>query len=1401
MLVDTGAEVTMFPWSVFDGLAAKDRPALEPSDVYMQAGNKTPITVYGMARLTMKLGDYVFEHKIYIVEDIIPAILGADLLEAHDWGMVGKKEKRTLVLDGDKMIRVYDYYTSKSLSSKITLNRTIVIRPGEQVVTMARVARGAHVEYRPSVIEPARSSYVKTGAMVARIMVTPIHRQVPVRILNPYEEPIRMFRHTTVGLLQDVTEATVWDNPCADEERELVTVNKNTQLEGETQTVTAAEAEPEVDADRPRVELDVNQDSEQFNTDALRHLSNMYKRAVEGLAYQESRKVRLLFMDFPDIFARHKQDFGKTSMTKHEIDTGNEPPVKQRPRRIPRAHVPELQRQVKSLADKGVIRPSSSSWASNVLLVKKKDGTFRMCIDYRALNAKTKSLDEYVLPRIDDTLDALSRAKYFCTLDLIQGYHQVELAEDAKEKTAFLAPQCNPTQWEFDFMPFGLVGAPRTFQKMMDRLLKGLEYIVALAYLDDIIVFGTTLDECINNVRLVFQRVRDAGLKLKPDKCSFFRPETLYLGHVVSAEGVRCDPEKIEAIRKWHRPRTTRQVRSFLGMTNYYRKFIKNYADLSHPLYALLKKSKKFQWEKEEDAAFERLKESLMSTPVMAFPQAEGTYILDTDASAYAIGGVLSQLQQDENGEWQERVIAYGSRTLIDREKRYCARRRELLAIVEYVKHFNAYLRGPRFVIRTDHASLRYVKTLREMPDQFARWIMFLENYNYEIQVRKGTLHVNADALSRYICEGKGCICDGVVKLDPLEGGGKDENDPADHHEPGLVTFNAFKFKPQWSDEEMASAQKADSDIGIIYQAFVHDRFRPRMNDVMPYSAATKALYMEWSRLEVHRGMLYRRWESNDGEKTVLQLVIPHRFQQTLCRLFHDSRRGAHLGRRRVTAMLHAQMYWYKMREVIRTWIQTCDVCQRRKRPAKTPRAPMQVFTAGFCNERVAMDVCGPLTPSRDGNTLLLVIADCFSKFTKGYPMKDQTARTIAELLTQHWVNEYGEPHEIHSDQGRNFESQLMKEVCELHGIAKTRTTPYHPQGDGQVERTNQTVMQMASTLAGSYLDWDLKVGTAISAYNSTIHATTGFTPNRLWFGREIIHSADAVLPENPATLRLSREQYVQRLERDNHIAYQVARDHTRRAVKTQKKYHDRFVNFNRYKEGDMVLLKRGAKPAKGTSKLADRWLGPYYIIDVLSDVDFRIARFKEDARRVQHHDRLRPFMKRDGVHYDNSWVFDISRTFRRGRVESSQQTDNTVPRADNQPGADTRATGSQGEVVVTPPAAHGNDAPATRQTVQTQTDPAPELVVAAQPPPKRRRGRPKKVVLPPAADAPRLGDDTDTAASARKPKVMKKKKKKKVSMEKRKPGRPRKYPLQNQTVVNPVSVFEGVESITTLYE
>ena len=536
---------------------------------------------------------------------------------------------------------------------------------------------------------------------------------------------------------------------------------------------------------------------------------------------------------------------------------------------------------------------------------------------------------------------------------------------------------------------------------------------------------------------------------------------------------------------------------------------------------------------------------------------------------------------------------------------------------------------------------------------------MTLENYHYTIEIRKGILHTNADTLSRYVCcEGKQCMCPGVAELEDTDQI-VDAFNPDDADAIPRVQVTSIRFGPEWSNEEMAFAQNNDGDIGPIYRAKMEHEPRPDYQDVSGGSPALKLYWSEWKRLEIHDTLLYRRWENDEGNVTRLQLIVPFRYQREISKRLHGPTGASHLGRRRTTEMIQRTMFWYQMADNIKFWVQVCDVCQKRKRPGITGRAPMREYMSGYCNERVQMDVCGPVNESYHGNLYLLVITDRFSKFTKAYAMPDQKAKTIAEIFVTKWLHEYGEPEQVHTDQGQSFEAELMNQVWQLYDIKKSRSSPYHPQGNAQVERYNQTIAAMLSTLQTDYRDWDMKVPLAVSSYNATIHATTGFTPNKLWYGRELYLRADRVMPRNPLMQRMTQDKYVERLEQDMRIAYEVARDTIGRNMKVQKRYHDRKAHLNFYKVGDAVLKRCMAPREKGTKKFAPRWVGPYYVIDRLDDHTYRIADKENAPKKVLHHDRLKPYLFEPGTEVNIDWVYKASKTkVNEPRRTISTQTD-----------------------------------------------------------------------------------------------------------------------------------------------
>ncbi|GFT92065.1 retrovirus-related Pol polyprotein from transposon 17.6 [Trichonephila clavipes] len=402
-----------------------------------------------------------------------------------------------------------------------------------------------------------------------------------------------------------------------------------------------------------------------------------------------------------------------------------------------------------------VIEPSSSPWASPIVLVRKKNGSTRFCVDYRRLNDVTKK-DSYPLPRIDDTLDTLAGNTWFSTLDLKSGYWQVELHPDDKEKTAFTTGQ---GLWQFKVMPFGLCNAPATSECLMETVLRGLSYEACLVYLDDIIIVGHSFEEHLKNIRRVLQKLKEANLKLRPSKYHLFRREVTYLGHVISAEGVRTDPDKISAVKDWNCPSDVHQLWSFLGLCTYYRKFVKNFSTIARPHHKLTEAKQKFIWTVDCSNAFNKLKDALTSAPILTYPEIGKQFILDKDASHESIGAILSQ-----EIDGQENVIAYLSNCLSKPERNYCETRKELLAIVKAVEHFHPYLYGRRFLLRTDHASLTWLLNFKNSEGQIARWIQRLQEYDVEIRHRKGSAHGNADALSRRPSPGSCKYCSRIEK-------------------------------------------------------------------------------------------------------------------------------------------------------------------------------------------------------------------------------------------------------------------------------------------------------------------------------------------------------------------------------------------------------------------------------------------------------------------------------------------------------------------------------------------------------------------------------------------------------------------------------------------------------------
>lgn len=463
------------------------------------------------------------------------------------------------------------------------------------------------------------------------------------------------------------------------------------------------------------------------------------------LNQEEKYELKKLILQYPEILHRPNDKLTFTSNIKHDIKTTDEIPIYTKSYRYPYIHKEEVQRQITKMLEDGIIRPSCSPWSAPVWIVPKKiDASgkqkWRIVTDYRKLNLKTID-DRYPLPNISDILDKLGRSQYFTTLDLASGFHQIEVHPDSIPKTAFSVENGH---YEYVRMPFGLKNAPATFQRVMDNVLKDLLNKICLVYMDDIIIFSTSLQEHICNLKQVFKKLKDHNLKIQLDKCEFLCKSVEFLGHVITTDGIKPNPKKIEVIKTFPIPRNPKEIKSFLGLIGYYRKFIKNFAQLTKPMTNCLKKDKEVVHNQEFINCFETCKKILTNDPILQHPDFSKPFVLTTDASNYAVGAILSQ-----GPIGKDLPIAYASRTLNPAEINYSTIEKELLAIVWATKYFRPYLFGTKFKIVSDHKPLQWLFSIKEPNSKLVRWRLKLEEFDYEIIYKQGKNNTNADALSR----------------------------------------------------------------------------------------------------------------------------------------------------------------------------------------------------------------------------------------------------------------------------------------------------------------------------------------------------------------------------------------------------------------------------------------------------------------------------------------------------------------------------------------------------------------------------------------------------------------------------------------------------------------------------
>lgn len=790
---------------------------------------------------------------------------------------------------------------------------------------------------------------------------------------------------------------------------------------------------------------------------------------------------------------------GTIKATQHRIDlTPGANPVYQPPYRAgPAARVTE-KTEVQRMLQAGVIEPSMAEWASPVVLVPKPDGSKRFCIDYRRLNAITIR-DSYPIPRMDECIDSLGEASVFTTLDANSGYWQVEIAPGDRDKTTFT---CHEGLYRFIRMPFGLKNAPATFQRAIDIILSKVKWQYALVYLDDVIIYSKSVEDHFAHVRTVLTLLQNAGVSLKLNKCSFFTTAVDYLGHKIRPGKLEVASRTCEAIRYAKPPTNQTEIRSFLGLCNVYRRFVKNFARIAAPLNKKLHKDKPKYFgplDEEELQAFATLRNCLLSPPILALPKMGKPYIVETDACNEQVGCVL--LQEQETAK-DYRPIGYWSRTLTAAERNYTTSERECLAIVWAILMLRPYLEGTKFTVRTDHDSLRWLLNISDVSGRLARWRLRLAEFDYTVVHRPGVKHQAPDALSRLPTAGADTspLEDGIPCFTVTTDSGNEDGET-----------NLSWMKTDMTEDDTLTEREVDAyyrHLDVLMTQEEELSTSPiSMDDLLKEQASDaycQSLVLETTKVDSDfvvdtHGLICRR-SNLDG---ALQRVVPESLRKRVLYLAHYPRLAGHPGGYKLYATLRREYYWPFMANDAYQLVKDCQSCTEVRGTTRKHLRKLSLFPATGPLEFVAMDYLGPLPRTPQGNQYVLVITDRFSKLARALPMKTMKAEPTARAFLESWAYVYGPPQHLLTDNGSNFTSKFFQSICLAIGSKNLFTTAYHPQTNGQAERYNRTlVTRLRHFVAEHQRNWDEFVQPLTYAYNMQVHASTGTTPFDLILSR-----------------------------------------------------------------------------------------------------------------------------------------------------------------------------------------------------------------------------------------------------------------------------------------------------------
>ena len=952
---------------------------------------------------------------------------------------------------------------------------------------------------------------------------------------------------------------------------------------------------------------DHNNDSPDADTPQF-HIEN------PNLSAQQIAELITFLLKNKKVFASTLAKLGHSTSYYHTIDTGDAKPVALRFYRTSPRIQAEIDKQIEELLRYHIISPSTSSWSSPVVMVRKPDKSYRMAIDFRQVNRLTAPKN-YPIPRLTDIFDQIGEAKpqIFSTLDMGSGFWQIAMSEKDKDKTAFVTKNA---KYVFNRMPFGLSNAPHTFQMATSSVLQDLLGKCCCVYSDDILCYSPDLKTHIKDLQKIFDRLIKAGFTLKPSKCKFAVQKITYLGHELTPSGILPNESKVQVIRDYPKPKNVTEVRRFLGMTQYYRRFMKNYAHIARPLQHLTKHDAPFDWTPPCQQAFEKMIEILTTAPLLAYPDCNKSFLLSCDASSHSIGYVLSQIGEDG----LEHPIEYNGRALRKSELNYSVSDKE--AVVEGFRKYHTYLYSQHTTVITDHLSLEHVYKNPKLTGRIARWNILLQNYDFTVKYKKGKLNANADAISR------------------LENLPQPDNDNPDDIQPKHADLfvmdppvqdviqreNHFKeyvlFESAGSDIpsvmpmddiDIVAAQKQCPQIGPIYH-FINTGNLPDDVELKPSIVADAQQYFIKDAVLHH---LYQPRVRNLKKHKPLtsQIVIPKSLRPLILSEYHDSLlAGAHSGALRTYAAIRDKYFWPGCFQDCVDYKKTCYPCQSASnyKPKPPPLGRFPPFMESSIWSRVHMDFLGPIKESKDKKKYILLVVDAFSKWPEAFALSSCDAITVARVLYKEIFCRYGAPSVLISDRGANFMASLVQALCTLFGVKRNMTSPYRPQCNAVCERLNSQINRALRTYVNSQQDdWpDVLPGILMAFRNTPADNSIEFSPYFILFCQNMVTPLDVAIqgkiPEVSPHYRTDLKTFIDNVQLSRHIA----NENLERHLQENKQRYDAKSKPQNYRIGQYVWLYNPAVPVGHSNKIRAKWCGPYLISQVHDNNTYRIRHY-----------------------------------------------------------------------------------------------------------------------------------------------------------------------------------------------